>query len=269
MGTHPLAQEATGAAIYQMAGGEQHETREPLICVHSAHGNLAFLRRYCAQPEKFAVWGIQAAHVIESGTTANDLALRYADLVMSVRPAGPYRIAGYCAGAAIALELAMVLREVGQEVEFVGLLDVLPLATSSQVPSADDLAAQRMAEIDSRVELLGGGTGIDEVTEYLRLTDSIEGSPTRDELEDHFVRWARLTLAGNVYTPPASSTVPVCAISPRQRGISGESQTTALREAWGLTDNDRATVRILSGAAGLLYRTKSFREALRDELALA
>ncbi|TWE07405.1 thioesterase domain-containing protein [Rudaeicoccus suwonensis] len=267
MEAHPLRQEATGAAIYQIAGGKRHEADRPLICVHSAHGNLAFLRRYCEQPEEFAIWGIQAAHVVEPDTTANELALRYADLVLSGRPAGPYRIAGYCAGAAIALELATILQDAGHKVEFVGLLDVLPLKTSADAPSTDELATQRLAEIDYRVELLGRGTGLVEMTDYLRLTDSIEGSLTRDEIEGHFVRWAHLTLAGNVYTPPTSSTMPVCVISSKQRNMSVELQTTALRETWGLTDNDRATVRILPGAAGLLYRTKSFRVALQNELA--
>jgi len=41
------------------------------------------------------------------------------------QPHGPYRLAGFCLGGLIAYEIACRLREEGEEVAFLGLLDTM------------------------------------------------------------------------------------------------------------------------------------------------
>jgi len=54
-------------------------------------------------------------------TRVEDLARYFADQVCAFRPQGPYIIAGFCAGGAVAFELAQQLLARGAAIEFVGL----------------------------------------------------------------------------------------------------------------------------------------------------
>ena len=54
-------------------------------------------------------------------TSVKYLAIYFASQIRSFRPAGPYVIGGYCAGGAIAFELARQLEEQGSAVSFVAL----------------------------------------------------------------------------------------------------------------------------------------------------
>jgi thioesterase domain-containing protein/acyl carrier protein len=51
------------------------------------------------------------------------LAARYADEIRAVRPHGPYRLLGMCAGGIVAYEVAQNLAAGGETVDFVGMID--------------------------------------------------------------------------------------------------------------------------------------------------
>ena len=55
--------------------------------------------------------------------TIQDLARRQIAGIRTLQPAGPYRIAGFSYGGLVALEIAHQLRDAGEEVEFLFLLD--------------------------------------------------------------------------------------------------------------------------------------------------
>ncbi|MFF8512869.1 beta-ketoacyl synthase N-terminal-like domain-containing protein [Streptomyces sp. NPDC015492] len=59
-------------------------------------------------------------------TTIRAMAEHYITLVRTVRPHGPYRLGGYSLGGSVALEMAHLLTQAGQEVEKVVLFDTLP-----------------------------------------------------------------------------------------------------------------------------------------------
>lgn len=54
-----------------------------------------------------------------------DLAAHFAEQILAFRPEGPYIIAGYCAGGAVALELARQLQQRGATVSFLALFGCL------------------------------------------------------------------------------------------------------------------------------------------------
>ena len=58
----------------------------------------------------------------------------YADLIQTTQPGGPYALAGFSAGAVVALAVAEVLHRRGERTDFIGLLDAVPPATI-RVPS--------------------------------------------------------------------------------------------------------------------------------------
>src|SRR4029453_18247098 len=68
--------------------------------------------------------------------TVEAMAAAALDLVRTLQPRGPYRLAGYCNGGLVAYEIARRLREAGETVELVALVaaaPVTPLARTGRV----------------------------------------------------------------------------------------------------------------------------------------
>ncbi|WP_327285881.1 non-ribosomal peptide synthetase [Streptomyces sp. NBC_01205] len=115
--------------------------RRPLFCVHPAiglswcySGLLAHLDR--EQP----VYGIQARGFSDpAGATGSyeEVLDDYVAEIRSVQPHGPYSLLGWSFGGVAAHALAVRLREQGEQVEFLGVLDGYPAVL--------DPAAERMA----------------------------------------------------------------------------------------------------------------------------
>ncbi|WP_164873333.1 amino acid adenylation domain-containing protein [Rhodococcus xishaensis] len=109
----------------------------PLICVHPAiglTGCYAGLIPYV--PDGRAVYGIQSPGMtngVEAASTLTDLARRYVDLIRRVQPHGPYHLLGYSVGGAIAHAMAVRLRNFGEEV---GTLIMLDTQTTESIPDA-------------------------------------------------------------------------------------------------------------------------------------
>jgi thioesterase domain-containing protein/acyl carrier protein len=105
----------------------------PFFCVHGAGGcvlGLADLARLFAPHQPF--YGIRAAgragyeqpiHHVE------DMASHYLEVVRSVQPAGPYYLGGYSFGGSVAFEMAQQLREGGERVALLAILDHVPPPT--------------------------------------------------------------------------------------------------------------------------------------------
>ncbi|RVW00523.1 amino acid adenylation domain-containing protein [Rhodococcus spongiicola] len=109
----------------------------PLICVHPAiglTGCYAGLIPYVSDGR--AVYGIQSPGMTDGADTAptlTDLAQRYVDLIRRVQPHGPYHLLGYSVGGAIAHAMAVRLRNLGEEV---GALIMLDTQTAESTPNA-------------------------------------------------------------------------------------------------------------------------------------
>jgi thioesterase domain-containing protein/acyl carrier protein len=66
-----------------------------------------------------------------------DLALHHVRAMQKVQRQGPYRLAGYSAGGLLAYAIACELRQGGEQVEFVGLIDTNDV---SDTPVSDDIS---------------------------------------------------------------------------------------------------------------------------------
>jgi acyl transferase domain-containing protein/thioesterase domain-containing protein len=103
--------------------------RRPLFCVHGAGGNVLnfkIISDRLGQEQPF--YGLQAQGVdgrLPPLTTIEEMAAQYVEAIRTVDPAGPYRLAGYSAGGAIALEMAQQLKRAGAQVEFLAMIDTL------------------------------------------------------------------------------------------------------------------------------------------------
>ncbi|MGC5365556.1 alpha/beta fold hydrolase [Streptomyces sp. DT24] len=116
----------------------------PLFCVHPAGGDvLAFRRLAALLPPTRPVYALQAPPADpdfpEPGLEA--MAAHHRDGIRELRPHGPYALLGWSMGGALAFEIAAGLREEGDEVEFLGLLDSYPGEEFTGSPDAGILTS--------------------------------------------------------------------------------------------------------------------------------
>jgi len=100
----------------------------PLFCIHGGDGGVLFYRELAE--ELRTTCPVHAIESLELGssspvvpTPVEETAIAYIEVLLAFQPHGPYRLAGYSFGGAVAHEMACKLREMGHEVSFLGLFD--------------------------------------------------------------------------------------------------------------------------------------------------
>ena len=122
------------AGAISAAGGEQgllvplggQGEAAPLFLVHPVGGNVLSYRALVqGLTEDRPVYALQS-HALVGGAgdaTVEEMATRYVREIRRVRPSGPYHLAGWSMGGVIAFEMARQLREAGEELGTLCLLD--------------------------------------------------------------------------------------------------------------------------------------------------
>ncbi|MFG2984870.1 non-ribosomal peptide synthase/polyketide synthase [Streptomyces sp. NPDC048258] len=175
-----LGRESSGDSLGVLLPLRAEGTRRPLFCVHPAiglswcySGLLAHLDR--EQP----VYGLQARGFSEPDggpRTFEGLLDDYLAAIRSAQPHGPYALLGWSLGGVTAHALAVRLREEGEQVDFLGVLDGFPQAAAAA----------------------GEPIGYDDPDVWPALTDSIghdpaaPGSPLAELGTDGFAALARV-----------------------------------------------------------------------------
>ena len=115
----PSIPSGTRSTLMELAnsGGEL----TPLFCMHAADGYALIFRELCESLNRNRpVFGLQSPALFgEPIESIEALAARYVADILQKYPDGPYRLAGYCMGGTIAIEVAQQLRAAGKEVECV------------------------------------------------------------------------------------------------------------------------------------------------------
>ncbi len=113
----------------------------PLFCVHPAAGvGWVYAGLLPHLPDR-PVYALQARGLSQPDarpTSLDEMAKDYLDQVRSVQPNGPYHLLGWSFGAGVAHAVAAALREEGEEVATLALLDGYPTAATGDVHSARD-----------------------------------------------------------------------------------------------------------------------------------
>jgi thioesterase domain-containing protein/acyl carrier protein len=102
-------------------------TKPPLFLVHGAEGNVLLYRELAQhlgsdQP----VYGLQSRGLdgqYDMHTKFEEMAKDYIKEITSLQHEGPYHLAGYCLGGAIAFEIAQQLTASGRKVGLLGMLE--------------------------------------------------------------------------------------------------------------------------------------------------
>ncbi|TCP59138.1 amino acid adenylation domain-containing protein [Tumebacillus sp. BK434] len=111
-------------------------SKVPFFCVHPALGtSMVYLEmaRFLEDDQPFYCFqsnGLEDDE--ESDKSIQEMAERYIRELRHIQPDGPYRIGGYCMGGLIAYEMAQQLRDQGQEVEKLIMIDTLAPEIATQ-----------------------------------------------------------------------------------------------------------------------------------------
>lgn len=131
-------------------------TRRPFFAVHPAGGTV-FCYRLLAEHlgSDQPVYGLQAVGVDglrPPQEVAEHMAAHYIAAVRTVQPRGPYRLGGWSLGGNLAFEMARQLREQGERVELLALIDTGAVAPNRQ-PDQNDFLPLIMDLFPSEDEL--------------------------------------------------------------------------------------------------------------------
>lgn len=102
-------------------------TKPPFFCVHTATGEVISYRnlaRRLGGDQPF--YGLRAERLPDLSPRyrrMEEMAAQYVEEIRSVQPRGPYHLGGLSGGAMVAFEMAHLLREAGEEVRALVLLD--------------------------------------------------------------------------------------------------------------------------------------------------
>jgi acetoacetyl-CoA synthetase len=121
--------------LVQMRAGEHGP---PLFLVHSIWGDVLGMRQIAtAMKSDVPVYGIRARGLNpgeEPQTSVEEMAQTYVELIRGFQPEGPYRVAGHSYGGLLAFEIARLLTEQGEEIDWLGLIDA-ELSTEAHAPA--------------------------------------------------------------------------------------------------------------------------------------
>jgi thioesterase domain-containing protein len=181
--------EASSLVPIQPAG-----SRPPLFCVHPAGGDVlcfAALARHLGPDQPF--YGFQSRGLTGSEpplARIEDMAAHYIEEMRRAQPQGPYRLGGWSLGGVVAFEMARQLRERGDEVALLAILDSVPDLTAEAAGFQTDL--DFLLDMAAYVESLWG--------KNLGLTrEDLEGMAPETQLEALVER-----LRGADFLPPGS-----------------------------------------------------------------
>jgi len=109
----------------------------PLFLVHSIWGDVLGMRQIAvAMTGDIPVYGLRARGLQgeEPQRSVEAMAASYVGTIRELQPEGPYRVAGHSFGGLLAFEIARLLSEQGQEVDWLGLIDA-ELSVEAHTPA--------------------------------------------------------------------------------------------------------------------------------------
>ena len=126
-------------------------TRTPIFCVHGDEANV-FLPKYLGDDQPFYAishQGEDGSPIVQRSVEA--MAAAYLTEIRQVQPTGPYLLMGYSFGGILAYELAQQLRNAGQEVGALMLLDTYDPVDYAEVAGREQRFYQSVKDAVVRI----------------------------------------------------------------------------------------------------------------------
>ncbi|SDX08775.1 amino acid adenylation domain-containing protein [Marininema mesophilum] len=159
-------------------------TKRPLFLIHPGGGSvLPYYKFVKALGFEQQVYGLQSVG-FESDeqplNTISQMADRYVSEIRQAFPQGPYRIAGWSLGGYIALEITRRFESIGEQIEFLGLIDVV----------APDIVVNHNPPIIRVFDRMAEILGIKESTlQAMKQEEAIEFIYMQSKNRDEFPEW--------------------------------------------------------------------------------
>lgn len=123
-----IRQEEQDTEVSPLVTFKKKETNTTnVFCVHPIGGNVfCYSQMVESFDENHNIYALQSPFLYQDGVphvTVEDLAADYLQNIKKVQPQGPYNLVGYCFGGLISLEIAQQLKEIGEEINSLTLLD--------------------------------------------------------------------------------------------------------------------------------------------------
>ncbi len=138
------------SVVVLRAGG----AKAPLFLAHGVSGALfRYLHLVRRLDPDQPVYGLQATPALVADRRRlqiEDLARCYVDDIVRMQPTGPYRLAGFCFGGVVVLEVAHRLEQLGHTVGVLALFDAIP--PNAPRPSRTRREAAQLASLVRREE---------------------------------------------------------------------------------------------------------------------
>lgn len=180
-----LSQDEDSTSFSPLVPIQPQGTKEPFFCVHPAGGHVLCyvnLSRYLGGDQPF--YGLQAQGFNageEALISVEAMASLYVRTIREFKPQGPYQVGGWSFGGVVAYEVAQQLRQAGEEVSNLAILDsYVPILLNSE-KKIDDIY---LVGVLSRV--FGGMFGLDNLVS----SEELEGLTVTAQL-DYIIDKAR------------------------------------------------------------------------------
>ncbi len=188
-------------SIVEIAG--RGDERPPLFCVHPISGLAWMYAGLAPHLGGRTVYGLQATGFGDIPDSIGELAARYVAEIRKVSADGPYHLLGWSVGGTIAHEMAVQLRERGEQVGAVVLLDTLtpetlpaePHPAAENVPDIAGLPEELVAEVrrrtDAAAQAVETAVRRHTLSEYDGDIDLVVAAPDLDRHPDLVATWQR------------------------------------------------------------------------------
>jgi thioesterase domain-containing protein len=230
--------------------------RPPLFLVHPAGGDVLcyvdLVRRLGADQPCF---GLRAAGLIGDqppSTEVEEMARLYAGLIRTEQPEGPYLLGGWSIGGVVAFEIARQLRDQGEEVALLALIDShAPDDSDQEVPDELTLLAglamdlglrlDRVSVDRERLERMVPDERLEHLLEAAKRHQVVPPDLELDQLRTIFQVYRSNAQAMTAYVPRAYSG-PITLLKAREQG--GDAAPDL---GWGRLAAEKLTVQEVPG----------------------
>lgn len=122
--------------------------RPRLFCFHPSTGHLRDYRHLVDVLPHWHLWGLQASDMQQLPESLDALAAHYLSELRQQQPHGPYYLLGWSLGGLLAITVAGLLEQAGEDVDFLGVVDSQP-RPDDMAQSIDQLLEWAEDEFDN------------------------------------------------------------------------------------------------------------------------
>jgi thioesterase domain-containing protein len=212
---------------------QPHGSRTPLFCIHEVTGFASFytdLAQHLDPDQPF--YGLQTRGLDQRQAlhmSIHEMATCYREAIQQVQARGPYLLAGHSMGGMIAYEISQQLRQQGEEIAFLGLLDThIHIPSNAPEPADEKILIGYLRQANRPIEHLDqmiSETDEDMIIKAFALAQQAELVPADLCLADfqrYFEVYKTNARAASTYQPQpysGTATLFVCQESPAQAAM--------------------------------------------------